>query len=115
MTCDETYARSSLYFALEANLSISSDGLHVANVGSSGNDGIQLLLPQGLVPTGVDVLISDTGLGTVSSPIGAFLKMTSLGAIAGISGQSLSHFTATTMRGGALVLRSIFRPSPRLP
>jgi hypothetical protein len=87
----------------QAQISVASDGLHVTNVGSTGDDGVRLLLPAGFNPTSLDAAIFGSGLGT-SSPTGAFLQETPRGTVNGIAGQPVDHFTATTLSGGGVGL-----------
>lgn len=76
--------------------------LLVSNIGATGNDGVRLLLPNGSPNEGgLDIGIS-SGLGTSETPNAAFLQMTPLGTINGITGQLINSLTAMTISGGGV-------------
>jgi hypothetical protein len=93
----------------QAHLSVAPDGLHVTNVGSTGNDGVRLLVPDGLDPTAIDTTIFGSGLGTPSSPNGEF-QTTLRGTINGSPQQPIYILSATPMIGGGVALDADMSP-----
>jgi hypothetical protein len=97
----------------QAQISTTTDGLQVINVGSSGNDGARLLLPDGFGTPNSDFKLHAqlSGLGNASDyPVGAFIQATPWGTIDGSPGQVVDHITATTVSGGGLSIHVDMSP-----
>jgi hypothetical protein len=83
----------------QAQLNVASGSLKVANIGSSGNDGVRLLLPNDIPSSLLDLMIAPD-LSTF--PTGAFLQQTALGYINGVSGQVIESERVTATGGQGL-------------
>ena len=91
----------------QAQLSVDAGGLHVANIGSSGNDGVSLQFPNG-TPDGSWGI--DVGLTTPNSPANSFVRETGVGTINGVPNQVVDSFTATAAASGGTVYTFDFSP-----
>lgn len=98
----------------QAQISITQAGLQVSNLGNTGDDGVRLIVPEDFrfldQTEAFHHVISNSGLGTPSSPVGSFFQMSVYGTINGIPGQLINSLTATTIEGGGVNLKVDMSP-----
>ena len=92
----------------QAQVSVTAGGLQVANIGSSGNDGVSLQFPNPMPDgwSGIDVGVS------MSTPANSFVRETGVGTINGVPNQVVDSFTATAAPSGGTRYTFDFRPWP---
>jgi hypothetical protein len=81
----------------QAQLNVTSNGLQVTGIGSSGNDGVELTVPNGT--TNLDIDFEDLG-NPDSYDVGAFMQTTYRGTINGSSNQVAGIIKATAESSG---------------